>query len=400
MSRIIINKASGEDVFSSLRESWQQLFAVSECAPFLSWEWLSVWFKWFGAGKTPFIIQVSRENRLIGILPLYLEEKKVLGMRLERLGFIGEAQGGADYLDLIAKPEDRAEILAAIFDFLKTETSFDVLCLENLASDSATVGFLQNVVQNEKHLRYDESKTAVCPQINLSGGWETVLNRSRRASNFKRRLKQLEKMPGFEFRSLTSPAEIGAAFERFYQLHEKRWEQNGGSELSGHPQLAAFQREAVLSLAQADLIRFDELWVEGECRASVYGLDDGKTFYYYNAGYDLDWASKSVGLVLIGISIKNAIARSNSLYDFLRGDETYKFDWANQKIELVTANLSRRTIPAIAYGTINQASRRLRYISKSVLPTNLAETIKSWKRARKRNRQLSAVEIKKSPQVL
>lgn len=398
MSQISVERAAGENIIELLREEWQQLFAATGCSsPFLSWEWLSVWYKWFGAGRIPFFLKVTRENRLIGLLPLCLQEKKVLGMRLGRLGFIGAGAGGADYLDLIAKPENKAEVLSAIFDFLKKEKDFDVLCLENLASDSTTAGFLRDF--NEQQFRYAQLTTAVCPQIDLSGGWEAILKNSKRASNFKRRLKQLEKMPDFEFRSITSPAEAQAAFERFFRLHELRWSNNGGSELSGHPRLVSFQRDLVPTLAQTGLLRFDELWAEGECRASVYGLDDGKTFYYYNSGYDLDWANKSVGLVLIGLSVKNAIARGNSLYDFLRGDETYKFDWANQKSELVTASLSRKTVPVFFYEKINQAVFNFRNFSKFVLPSGLAETLKNRRRTWKRNHQLSDLEIEKTRRV-
>lgn len=391
MNQISVKKAIGEDVFISLREEWTQLFAAAESSsPFLSREWLSTWYKWFGANRTPFILKAYREDRLIGLLPLCLEEKRILGMKLKRLSFLGEKQGGADYLDLIASPEDKPEILPAVFDYLKKENCFDVLCLENLAGDSATVGFLRNVSRQEtNNFRYTDVTTEICPQINLSGGWEMILKRSKRASNFKRRLKQLEKMPGFEFRSVTSPAETAQAFERFYHQHERRWLQSGGSELSGHPRLVSFQRDLISTLSQTGLLRFDELWVEGECRASVYGLDDGRTFFYYNSGYDLDWANRSVGLVLIGLSVKNAVERGNSLYDFLRGEETYKFDWANQKSELKTLNISRRTVPALAHEGFNQLWLNLKNFSKAALPADFAETLKSWRRAWKRNYQLS-----------
>ena len=398
MSQISIEKFDGENVFDSLRVEWRQLFAATESSPFLSWEWLSTWYKWFGAGRTPFILKAKRENQLIGLLPLCFEEKKVLGMRLKRLAFIGEQTGGADYLDLISKPEDKRKVLSAIFDFLKKENSFDVICLENLASNSTTAEFSQNFSEHttKPSFRYAKQTTAICPQIDLSGGWKTVLQESKRAANFKRRLKQLEKIPDFEFRTVTSLYETGAAFERFYALHEKRWSKNGGSELSGHPKLVSFQRDLIRTLAASGLLRFDELWAEGECRASVYGLDDNRTFYYYNSGYDLEWANKSVGLVLIGLSVKSAIERGNSVYDFLRGDETYKFDWANGKTELATASLSRNTIPALAYDGINHAWLNLRNFSKSVLPSGLSETLKNRRRTWKRNYHLSDLKVEKT----
>jgi CelD/BcsL family acetyltransferase involved in cellulose biosynthesis len=203
-------------------------------------------------------------------------------------------------------------------------------------------------------------------------------------------------MPDFEFRSVTSPVETVEAFERFYRLHEKRWSKTGGSELSGHPRLVSFQRDLAAALAEAALLRFDELWVAGECRASVYGLDDGQTFYYYNSGYDSDWSNYSVGLVLIGLSIKNAIARGNTLYDFLRGDETYKFDWASRRAELKTVSLSRRTASAIAHEGINQAWLGFRNFSKLALPSGLAETLKNRRRAWKRNHELTDLKPDKS----
>ena len=400
MSRISIEKAYEDDTFAVLQADWQQLFAASECAsPFLSWEWLSTWFRWFGADRTPFILKAFRDHRLIGLLPLCLQEKKVLGMRLRRLAFIGEDVGGADYLDLIAAPKDKAEILAAIFEFLKNENCFDLIALENLAGDSATVEFLQNSA-GQSRLRRSKQPTATCPRINLNGGWETILKQSKRAANFKRRLKQLEKIPDFEFRTVTAPFETGAAFERFFRLHEQRWLKNGGSELSGHPRLASFQRDLIVTLADSGSLRFDELWAEGECRASVYGLDDGKTFYYYNAGYDLDWAKLSVGLVLIGLSVRNAIERGNSVYDFLRGDETYKFDWANDKTKLITVNLSRRTAPALAFEGLNRVWFNLKHLSNFVLPDDLAERLKSVKRSWKRKNQLSGAELETAPKAL
>ena len=164
MSQILIEKLDGENAFDSLGEEWRQLFAETASSPFLSWEWLSTWYKWFGGGRTPFILKATRENQLIGLLPLCFEEKKVLGMRLKRLSFMGEQVGGADYLDLIAKSEDKRQVLLAVFDFLKKENCFDLICLENLASDSTTVGFLQNFSEHttKERLRYASLTTATC----------------------------------------------------------------------------------------------------------------------------------------------------------------------------------------------------------------------------------------------
>jgi CelD/BcsL family acetyltransferase involved in cellulose biosynthesis len=42
---------------------------------------------------------------------------------------------------------------------------------------------------------------------------------------------------------------------------------------------------------------------------------------------DPAWSQKSVGLVLMGCAIEEAIRTGHDEYDFLRGDEDYKFMW-------------------------------------------------------------------------
>lgn len=386
MTEIIIRKTDGTEVFNRLRADWRELFAQTDNVPFLSREWLSCWHKYFGADKTPFVLQAFRDDRLIGILPLYRQERKLFGCRMfRRVGLLGDAHGGADYLDVIARAEDRAEVLTAMFDFLRAENSFDLLRLKNLATDSEIAAGARKTAANVDEnslLRYADERGEVCPQIDLAAGWEAVLKNCRRAENFKRALKKLRKISDFEIRSVTAPDEASAAFERFYQLHERRWAQCGGSDLSGNPRLAAFQRELVPLLAAAGLIRFEELWAAGECRASIYFLENEKTSFFYNSGYDLTWAKQSVGLVLLGLSIKNAAERGKISFDFLRGGENYKFEWANcQSRELLNIDLTRPIISTVVRQNVNQLRRDLLNFTKSVLPADLIGRLKYYRRA-------------------
>ncbi|MEQ1922878.1 MAG: GNAT family N-acetyltransferase, partial [Pyrinomonadaceae bacterium] len=321
----------------------------------------------------------------IAILPMISEEKRRLGMRIRRLGFIGEGVGGADHLGMIARGEDISEALAEIYEHLAVDHSRDAVRFEYIDADSSLAN--KNEVLGFASRR--KAVADICPQIDLGAGWDAVLQQSRRASNFKRRVKQIEKLSGYEFRSIIDPAEISAAFERFLVLHERRWAASGGSELSGHPRLIEFQRSLVPQLAAAELIRFDELWFEGTCRGSIYGLDDGRTFYYYNAGYDLESANLSVGLVLLGLSIQAAAKRGVMLYDFLRGDEAYKSDWANRRTELVDVSLHRNARLALADEGIGRAISAAKTFSAGLLPSQATEMLKAWRRAWRRNYQLS-----------
>ena len=389
---VVIQEGQGTEAITTVRSEWQALFAETTCAPFMAWEWMSAWFGSFGADKEPIILKAYSGEKLVAILPLFLSTQKFLGMKFRRLSFIGDGVGGADHLDIIAKPEHKHAALTAILEYLQREFDCQQIRLESLAEGSNTLAFLKDTRSptTSKFRRFSESITAVCPQIDLAEGWESVLARSKRSDNFRRRLKKLTRSHDLEFRSVTEPSSIDAAFERFLGLHEQRWSVAGGSELTGHPRLIEFQRRVVQNLSQAGLVRFDELWVDGKCASSVYGLDNGRAFYYYNSGYDLKYSHLSVGLVLLGLSVKSAIERGNTLYDFLRGDEGYKFDWANRTENLVTVSLHDKSLPVVGYEFARQGVAGFRSAAKSILPVSLSETLGNWRRAAKRNYQMPA----------
>lgn len=370
--------------FAALRDDWRRLFRISAATPFRAFEWASAWFDWFGADRRALILRAFAGGELVAILPLYVEDSRMIAMRVTRVGVVGDETGGADHLGLISAPGFESAAARAFVSFLQDQNRFGIISFGAVDADSK----LSNAASDAG---FESEIESVCPGIELAEGWERVLRSSKRADNFKRRLRKLEAHDGFEFRSVTDPADVGEAFERFFELHEARWRAAGGSELSGHPRLAGFHRDAVGRMAGAGLARFDEIWVEGKCRASVYGLESAGRFHYFNAGYDLDWASKSVGLVLIGLSVRSAIERGVDYYDFLRGDEAYKYDWSNRETVLVAARFARRSLPVTALEAARGANRAVATAMKRMLPAGLAEVLKAQKRKLAR-RRLDAVE--------
>ena len=55
-----------------------------------------------------------------------------------------------------------------------------------------------------------------------------------------------------------------------------------------------------------------------------FDFNDG--YYLYNSGYNTEYASLSVGLMLKTMCIKDAIEQGRKRFYFLRGDEHYKYD--------------------------------------------------------------------------
>lgn len=59
--------------------------------------------------------------------------------------------------------------------------------------------------------------------------------------------------------------------------------------------------------------------------AAAFGFEDDQAYYLYNSAYLTDAADASPGVVLLDRLVSAAIDRGRSRFDFLKGDERYKF---------------------------------------------------------------------------
>jgi CelD/BcsL family acetyltransferase involved in cellulose biosynthesis len=377
-----VDDLRGSDAFAFLTVGWDALYAASrEPSPFLSREWLSAWAQHFLVGRDVRVLVAREEGAAFGAIALVEEHVRIAGIPtpIRRLTFLGAYDAGPDYLDVLAAEGRELDAAAVLFGHLHASADFDVCILDGLPAESVSIEILDELFEQSARHHYAKTPLFVCPRISLDGPWEAVLARSRRADNFKRRLRKLRSEPGFEWRHTD---DAPGALERFLGLHERRWRGVGGSEAMGRPSVRAFHRDVVPALAHAGRLRFEELWVGGACRASIYGLESGGTYAFYQSGFDPDWSGFSVGLVALGLSIEGAIGRGAVVYDFLHGAESYKFDWASTARETVSVRLTRRNLSGTVWRAEKRTRSAARTAAKSLLPDRAVERIRRLRRSR------------------
>ncbi|HEY0840093.1 MAG TPA: GNAT family N-acetyltransferase [Vulgatibacter sp.] len=383
MKRPVVEIRQGLDAVRALEPEWKALGRRSGCPPFLYWEWADSWLRHLEPRQEPRIVCARDEGALVGLMPLAETRTKVPGLgTIARLGFLGERKGGADYLDVLAAPADRERATRAILEHLAEAGGVDLLEFDGLAEDSPTVDAIRACFRDRGEFSIRESVLYTCPQVALHGGFGQVLSRSSRADNFRRRLRKAKAMAGFEHRTCRTEAETEGAYERFLDLHQRRWAAQGGSDALGRPANRIFHREVVASLAKAGVLHFDELWLEGDCRASIYGMDTPGVFYFFQSGYDPAWASSSVGLVLLGLSIEAAVARGALVYDFLHGMEPYKLEWATGRRRTVRLRVTRAGWGAAMWLAREAAEAMAREAARSILPPAAVDRLRRRRRAR------------------
>jgi CelD/BcsL family acetyltransferase involved in cellulose biosynthesis len=69
----------------------------------------------------------------------------------------------------------------------------------------------------------------------------------------------------------------------------------------------------------------DFLVAGGRHVAAAFGFEDEDTYYLYNSGFDTAHAGASPGIVLVELLMRQAVSSGRDRFDFLKGEETYKF---------------------------------------------------------------------------
>jgi CelD/BcsL family acetyltransferase involved in cellulose biosynthesis len=324
--------------FAGLRDEWNELLAASRSdSLFLTWEWVHSWWMHHGHARRLFIVTVRSGSQLIAIAPLTLRRAWVGPFAVPLLEFAGTGSICSDYLDFIVRSdwEIAATTLAAFLDEIGL-----TLRLPGVKEDSWVATLLsQSLV--DRGWECSKEPLEVCPFIDLSGvSWDDYLSSlgPRHRYNFRRRSRNLEKDYVVCLDCPTSDQERRNALKDLANLHRLRWLTRRGSNAFNSTGFAFHDQLSGLAMEKGWL-RLFVMRLDGKAVAALYGFFYGGIFHFFQSGFDPEFGSYSVGLVMLGLTIRAAIAEGAAEYDLLRGSEAYKFLWANRVRTLLRLEL-------------------------------------------------------------
>lgn len=327
--------------FEGLRDDWNDLLknSSSDCF-FLTWEWLYTWWKYFSEKSKLHIITMRHENKLCGIAPFILRSRRWKRLLpFSALEFLGTSSVGSDYLDILIRRGHECQVHTELAGYLAgAKFMFE---LSRVEKNSAHV---RKFALGLTRLGWSSAQisTDICPYVDLSGhDWESYLESLSRAHryNLRRRLRNMEKLGDTHFELVQSEEQRSNAMQILIKLHGKRWRGRGSSGAFNSSALVSFHNELSRTALDQGWLKLYVLRLNEEPAAALYGFLYNRIFYFYQSGFNLDFYQHSVGLVAMGLAIKSAISEGAIIYDFLRGDESYKSLWANSCRELIRLEL-------------------------------------------------------------
>jgi len=314
---------TADSAFHDLRAEWSQLLSqVPFQSVFFTPQWQETWWRHFGTTHQLHMLTVrSNEGTLQGLAPLMSRNGLDGSPRLELLGDLELC----DYLDVLMLPAQQREVGRTVVEYLVGHGSDEMeLCLQNLGQHSSTSEVFHDHLIN-RGLTVEVEQIETCPTVVLPLDWEVYLAtlRGKDRHELRRKLRRAEATARLAYRVTSDIAQLDEDVDTFVTLH--RMSQQDAKQGFMTPEKEAFFRDMARQLWPQGWLDLAFLSADGEPIATLCCFAYGSTYAAYNSGYHPAYAELSAGIVLFAERIRTAIARGFTAFDFMRGNESYKY---------------------------------------------------------------------------
>ncbi|MCP5095025.1 MAG: GNAT family N-acetyltransferase [Chloroflexi bacterium] len=326
---------NGNAVFSQLASDWDALAqqGVTD-TPFQTLAYQQAWWTHLqpSDGNLHTIAVYDDDQALIGIACFYI---------IEGVLYFNGCIEETDYLDVIASAENIEAVWTAVFDCLCSPgfpnwTGLD-LCNIPAASPSRTI--LPREAE-KRGFRFNEEIIEVCPIIPLANSFEEYLSsiNSKQRREIRRKLRRAN---GAEVQLVMVQPEddVTIQVESFLNLLQKSTFEKREWLNDGRRQV--FHDVAKATLANGTL-QLMFLEVDGRKAAALFNFSYKGRTWVYNSGLDPDaFGNLSLGVVITAKAIEKGIEVGNTTFDFLRGNEIYKYRFGAKDTQIFKQQINR-----------------------------------------------------------
>jgi CelD/BcsL family acetyltransferase involved in cellulose biosynthesis len=349
-SDLIVEVAeSFEHAFDQLikPEEWDTLLSKAQSnVVFLTRQWQQTWWNHFGTPancQLHLLILRDEGGTLVGVAPIFVATEPLPPLKEYKRGEPSRPEGEgtpicivqfvggkdiADYLDIIAEPAHMEAVWSAVLSFLLSKRdSWDAIDFHSLPDWSPSHEILARLGP-QHDLPFNVAPEDVCPIIELPGDWDTYLMSLRKKDRheLRRKVRKLEGRDDVRWH-LVPPDDAGrmqSEMQTFLDLHR-----SSGVDKAHFmdDKMANYFLDMARDLSDTGWLDLAILTISNEPASAYLSYNYGGRLYLYNSGYSQRFAAYSAGVALLAYRIHKAILQGLHQFDFLRGDEEYKYDF-------------------------------------------------------------------------
>lgn len=352
--------------FDELKTAWEKVYSADPHAHiFVSWMWLRNWIKTTSYSWFILAVQPNSTSPYVAFLPLMMPTRGIYKFRPVRVLYMG-GRPFAGYTGMICLPEYEEAVLAALGQYIQEQLGWDRFQLENIL-DPRIDGFLKKHFSYRKFnvqliQRYKRDSCVFIPS--LPETWEQYIQdfigaRTRR--NMRRSFKEVkaQNLHISQIQNSTMERDI----EALLTLWQRRW--GSTAQIRWRAQ---WYRDIMRYYFENNYLWLGVLWDGTTPISALSGIIDRQkgVFYASLTGSSIDkYASLSPGKVVFWRSLQYAIENGFQTYDFMAGDEDYKFSFGATKRSLSHAIITPKNLRGIIANNGIKLARQVRgYLKK------------------------------------
>lgn len=322
-----VDVVTDDQGFRSLQDIWNPLLSRSGTNNiFLTYEWLSTWWRHFGHRHRLFIVVVRSGGRIVGLLPLMATLRE--GFR--QLGVISNRI--SVYKDFIIDAEqDRTEVIEAILRALVDSGGWDFLLLNGFPEDSGNFDAFRTASGrfHGQKLAWRESEVAL--SVGLKGSYDSYLGSLRKS--FRRNLSDGQKRLSKEaarvsYESDVTEDRLDYLIDKVIDLNAARWKEiKGQYSAFEDPSIRAFYKDLARCLLPKGGLDFSIMHIDDEIASMSLCFRHEETLFGLINSYDSRFSRFSLGNLQILHLIKKGFEEGVGELDLLSGAEAYKYQF-------------------------------------------------------------------------
>lgn len=325
----------GQEAFFELSDEWESLLQRShDNRIFYTPEWHRIWWRHFGQGR-PFVFALQDEDcGLQAVLPLQVVRRG--GARV--LTLLGD-HNVADYMDGIAEKHEAQGQLSVLWGEALVDLEWDRVELRHVPASSPLVPALQTSA-GERRLEVQVEPDEVSPVAILCSNWEGYLQMltKKQRHEIRRKLRRAQEGALWEWRTVRTHDDLDRDLAVFFRLHEASARDKMRFMT---PEMEGYFRALAADFLQRGYLRLSVFRRDGVDLAAVMAFAYRGRYLLFNSGYDPAHAAYSPGIAAVVHTMQDAIAEKAVAFDFLSGDEPYKYQFGAANTHTVRVKVTR-----------------------------------------------------------
>jgi CelD/BcsL family acetyltransferase involved in cellulose biosynthesis len=325
----IINE---ERDFLNLREDWNMLIQNdSQSTVFQLWEWNYYVYSYAQKDTelTILAFYTKESHRLVAIAPLLITSQKPFLLPVRVIEFIGGRY--LDYRNFIIEDEYRDGIHTAILNWLLDhKLKWDIVDLNHICCDSEeenndVFGFTGKFNKIPVKIQI-ENKAPFLP-LNDHKTVSELIGQGSFWNYLKRKMRKVQKDFDCKLKIIQNEEELERYFPSFIRINKERSKDKLQRGVFSSSEIEEMIYTISKQLLRAGFLKLYVVELDGVIAAALLNLNFKDKEYFYQSGFDVSYRKYSLGYVIHYYAIESSMANGNSEYDFLIGDEPYKWQW-------------------------------------------------------------------------